>query len=122
MILSQEGPILWTGCLVERKGRHMIIKELNLIGFGKFNNRIIKLKDGLNIVYGENEAGKTTIHNFIHGMFYGFLKPYVTRTIYLEEHAKYAPWNQVQYSGIIRFNHDNRDYRIEGVYQGPGED
>lgn len=91
----------------------MIIKELNLIGFGKFNNRIIKLKDGLNIVYGENEAGKTTIHNFIHGMFYGFLKPYVTRTIYLEEHAKYAPWNQVQYSGIIRFNHDNRDYRIE---------
>ena len=29
----------------------MIIKELNLIGFGKFNNKIIKLKDGLNIVY-----------------------------------------------------------------------
>ena len=36
----------------------MILKELNLISFGKFKNKIFNLEDGLNIVYGENESGK----------------------------------------------------------------
>ena len=91
----------------------MIIEELNLIGFGKFYNKKIKLKDGFNVIYGENEAGKTTIHNFINGMFYGFLKPYSRRTIYLEEHAKYEPWNGSRYGGVIKFTHDGKKYRIE---------
>lgn len=56
----------------------MKIDELNLISFGKFKNTIFKLEDGLNIFYGENEAGKTTIHNFIEGMYYGFQKPNVS--------------------------------------------
>ena len=91
----------------------MIIKELNLIGFGQFNNKLVELKDGLNIIYGENEAGKTTIHNFINGMFYGFLKPYARRTIYLDEHGKYNPWDSSRYGGIIRFTYDGKEYRIE---------
>ena len=66
----------------------MIIKELNLIGFGKFKNKKIHLKEGINIIYGENEDGKTTIHNFINGMFYGFLKPYAKRTSYLDEYNR----------------------------------
>ncbi len=57
----------------------MILKELNLISFGKFERKRFDLEDGLNIIYGENESGKTTIHNFIDGMFYGFLKPYARR-------------------------------------------
>ncbi len=52
----------------------MILKELRLISFGKFQNKTICLEEGLNIIYGENESGKTTIHNFIDGMFYGFFK------------------------------------------------
>lgn len=91
----------------------MIIKELNLIGFGQFNNKVVDLKDGLNIIYGENEAGKTTIHNFINGMFYGFLKPYAKRTLYLDEHGKYAPWDNSRYGGIIKFVYNGKEYRIE---------
>lgn len=91
----------------------MNIKHLNLIGFGKFNNKKIDFKNGINIVYGENEAGKTTIHNFIDGMFYGFLKPYVKNTIYLEEHEKYTPWNSSNYSGIIKFEYISENYIIE---------
>ena len=49
----------------------MILRELYLISFGKFQKRF-NLEEGLNILYGENESGKTTIHNFIDGMFYGF--------------------------------------------------
>lgn len=91
----------------------MIIRELNLIGFGKFNNKIINLNDGINIIYGENEFGKTTIHNFIDGMFYGFLRPYVKNTLYLDEHAKYTPWNNSMYSGILKFQHQGELYSIE---------
>ena len=50
----------------------MIIKELNLIGFGKFNNRIIKLEDGLNIVYGENEAARPLSITLFMGCFMDF--------------------------------------------------
>ena len=91
----------------------MILEELNLISFGKFQNKILNLEDGLNILYGENESGKTTIHNFIDGMFYGFLKPYAKNRNYLEEYKKYRPWGSEQYRGILRFLKDDKPYRIE---------
>ena len=49
----------------------MIIKDIRLINFGKFHDTEIHFERGLNIVYGENEAGKTTIHTFIRGMLFG---------------------------------------------------
>lgn len=98
----------------------MILKELNLISFGKFQNKRFNLEKGLNIIYGENESGKTTIHNFIDGMFYGFLKPYATKRYYLEEYEKYRPWNGNQYAGILKFIKDGKKYRIERDF-GKGE-
>ena len=94
----------------------MILRDLKLIGFGKFDNKSLQLKEGINIIYGENETGKTTIHSFIDGMFYGFLKPYVKSTIYLEEHKKYIPWNSNRYAGVIRFTINEVDYRIERTF------
>ncbi|HSH34894.1 ATP-binding protein [Schnuerera sp.] len=91
----------------------MILKELNLISFGKFQKERFNLEKGLNILYGENESGKTTIHNFIDGMFYGFLKPYAKKRYYLEEYEKYKPWNANQYMGILKFLKDDKKYRIE---------
>ncbi|MCF6463561.1 ATP-binding protein [Clostridium sp. Cult1] len=91
----------------------MILKELNLISFGKFQKKRFNLEEGLNIFYGENESGKTTIHNFIDGMFYGFLKPYVRKRYYLEEYEKYRPWNGNQYIGILKLVKDDKKYRIE---------
>ncbi len=99
----------------------MIIRRLKLIDFGRFINKSIELKEGLNIIYGENETGKTTIHNFIDGMFYGFLKPYVKSTIYTSEHKKYKPWNSNNYKGIISFRSKGEDYRIERVFDKGNE-
>ena len=42
----------------------MIIKELKIDSFGGVENKIIHLSKGLNLVYGENEAGKSTIEIF----------------------------------------------------------
>lgn len=91
----------------------MKIEKINLIGFGKFDNKNLNLEEEMNIIYGENEAGKTTIHNFINGIFYGFLRPYVKKTLYTEEHEKYYPWNGNRYSGTLDFSKDNIKYRIE---------
>ena len=52
----------------------MIIKDIQLINFGKFNHKAMPLEQGLNIIYGENEAGKTTLHTFIRGMLFGIEK------------------------------------------------
>ena len=49
----------------------MKIRELYLKNFGKFTGKKIVLKDGINLFYGENESGKTTIHTFIKGMLFG---------------------------------------------------
>ena len=49
----------------------MKITELILKNFGKFTNKQILLTDGINIIYGENESGKTTLHTFLNGMLFG---------------------------------------------------
>ena len=45
--------------------------ELQIKGFGKFHDRSISFEDGVNVVYGKNEAGKSTIHTFIRCMLFG---------------------------------------------------
>ncbi len=57
----------------------MIIQSMTLHAFGKFHDKSIELSEGLNIVKGQNEAGKSTIHSFIEAMFYGFYKPYTKK-------------------------------------------
>lgn len=36
----------------------MFIKSVKIYGFGKHINREFELKNGLNVIYGDNEAGK----------------------------------------------------------------
>ena len=91
----------------------MIIKELNLISFGKYENKVVNLVDGFNLVYGENESGKTTIHKFIEGMLFGFFKPYSKRRLYTEEYEKYYPWSRPDYRGVMKFEFDGETYRVE---------
>lgn len=94
----------------------MIIRELHLHGFGKFNDYSLKLEPGLNIIYGPNESGKSTLHSFINGMFYGFRKPYTKRTLYSKDHNRLSPWSGSNYSGSIVFEKDNKLYRIYRVF------
>lgn len=90
----------------------MYIKELNLINFGKFNNKKIFFNNGFNIVEGLNETGKSTIHKFIEGIFFGFVKPYLKTTKFTEDYYKYKPWNSEDYNGSLLFNFEDKDYRI----------
>ena len=45
----------------------MRLLDLHIDGFGKFHDRDIAFEDGINVIYGKNEAGKSTLHTFIRG-------------------------------------------------------
>ncbi|MCW1927461.1 ATP-binding protein [Bhargavaea beijingensis] len=50
----------------------MTITKLVIYGFGKHENVTIDLQQGINVLYGPNEAGKTTIRQFILHTLFGF--------------------------------------------------
>ena len=53
----------------------MKLRELKLKNFGKFHDKSIQLQDGINVICGENESGKTTMHTFIKAMLFGNYNP-----------------------------------------------
>lgn len=90
----------------------MIFKELGILNFGKFENKIIELDSGLNIIFGENEGGKSTIVNFIDGIFYGFSRDSLARKIRDDIFEKSRPWSSSLYKGYIIINYDDKNYRL----------
>ena len=56
----------------QEEGRKTVeIERLDLIRWGKFSGHTIRLKSGVNIIYGGNESGKSTIHSFLGAMLSG---------------------------------------------------
>ena len=49
----------------------MRILDLHIDGFGKFHDLSVSFDKDLNVVYGRNEAGKSTLHTFIRCMLFG---------------------------------------------------
>ncbi|MDO5660818.1 MAG: AAA family ATPase, partial [Staphylococcus xylosus] len=50
----------------------MKIKSLEIYGYGKFIQRKIEFDESFTEIYGENEAGKSTVQAFIHSILFGF--------------------------------------------------
>lgn len=103
----------------------IFIEELNIKSFGKFQNKIIKLAPTFNLIYGLNETGKTTIKNFIEGMFYGFDEGKV-RISFSNKRELYRPKSSYIYAGEMKIrkddelyllyrNFDNGDFRITNL-------
>lgn len=91
----------------------MKIRELYLKNFGKFTGKKIVLKDGINLFYGENESGKTTIHTFIKGMLFG-LERGRGRASVNDTFSIYEPWeNPNYYSGMLRFESGGKNFLLE---------
>lgn len=104
----------------------MYIKQLLLQHFGKYNNREIDLQPGLNLIYGPNEAGKTTLKDFIIGMFYGIERQrgIASRT---DEYMRHEPLDGSGYAGSMELQTEDgtcliernfrKDQKILHIYQ-----
>ena len=88
----------------------MILNKLSIKGFGKLKNVNIDLKPGLNIIYGENESGKSTLLAFIKGIFYGLDKKQKKSDTL--EFDRYEPWNSQVFAGMIEYNIDGTEYKV----------
>lgn len=90
----------------------MYIKKLLLQHFGKYNNREVELQPGLNLIYGPNEAGKTTLKDFIIGMFYGIERQrgIASRT---DEYMRHEPLDGSGYAGVMELHTTDGAYTIE---------
>lgn len=89
----------------------MKIKSINIASFGGLKNTQLSFENGFNVVYGNNENGKTTIMNFIKMMFYGTERG--SAQISKNLRKKYTPWDSSAMAGSIDFENEGRLYRIE---------
>ena len=90
----------------------MRLIDLHIDGFGKFHDLDLRFAEGINILYGHNEAGKSTLHAFLQAMLYGLeRRPGVGSAAKL--HKKYRPWDAPErFGGTLRLAHEGQVYRI----------
>ena len=86
----------------------MKIIEINIKSFGKLRDFVLKPGDGVNIIYGRNEAGKSTIMAFIKAIFYGLESG--------EKRRQYEPWSGGQPAGSIEFEHEGVRYFLSRTF------
>ena len=93
----------------------MKILALDIYGYGKFVERTIKFNKSLTQIYGENEAGKSTIQAFIHSILFGF----PTKR---ENEPRFEPRLGNQYGGKLYLKLDDGQEiqveRVKGAAQG----
>lgn len=85
----------------------MKINYLKINEFGKLKNKEIKLENNINLIYGKNEAGKTTLLKFISSMLYGVSKNKNGKAI--SDFDRYRPWKGEEFSGKIKYTLDNKE-------------
>ena len=89
----------------------MKITNINIDAFGKFIGKSMSFSDGINIVNGNNEAGKTTTHTFIKCMLFGIKKRKGKSAI--DIYKKYYPWDSKNsYGGSLSFIYEGKEYQI----------
>lgn len=93
----------------------MLLTKLKVDYFGKFTGKEIELKPGINLIYGENEAGKSTLHTFIKGMLFGIERLRGRGAASKEDtYTRYLPWKYPgAYGGQMDIKVDDREYRLQ---------
>lgn len=90
----------------------MIIREVNIKSFGKLQDRTFTFSDGINVIYGENESGKSTLQQFIKAMLFGLDKKR-GRAIE-DEYQRYEPWESpAHFSGSLVFETGGQRFLLE---------
>ena len=107
----------------------MNIKKIRINNFGKLHDKEFSFDKNINVVYGKNEAGKSTMLKFICGILYGISKNKNGEA--MSDFDKYKPWNNSSFSGKIEYELDDgscyevfRDFnkKSPSIFSSNGED
>jgi len=77
------------------------IENIKINSFGTLKNKEINLDKNVNIIYGKNESGKSTLLTYIKTAFYGISKNKNGKQI--SDFDKYKPWSGEEFSGKIKY-------------------
>ncbi len=94
----------------------MKIKQINIAEFGCFKEKVFDFSDGMNIIEGENESGKSTLLLFIKFMLYGLGRKGAANV----DRVRSVSWSGHTSAGSMEFSHGGCDYRIERRFVDSG--
>lgn len=91
----------------------MFIRKIYIENFGKLHKKNFSFTRGINLIYGDNESGKSTMHMFILCMLFG-LERQRGRASKDDMYSRYQPWdNPAVYAGTMEIEFQGIHYRIE---------
>ena len=98
----------------------MIIQELYMKHFGQFTDKRLTLQPGVNLIFGGNEAGKSTAAEFVRGMLFG-MKKARGRGAGKDAFSRYSPWEGTLPEGSLRFVCRDRHFCISRRFPDQAE-
>ena len=88
----------------------MKINNLKINSFGKLENVDLDFSK-FNLIYGNNETGKSTLLNYIMNVFYGISKNKNGKDV--SDYDRFFPWSGNDFSGQINYDlDDGSNYRV----------
>ena len=95
----------------------MKITKLHPAGFGRLPDKEYTFSEGINVIAGPNEAGKTTLRQFLTAMLFGWEKSRAKADPY----KRYKPWSGTgAYGGVMELTAEGKEYRVERDFTGEG--
>jgi DNA repair exonuclease SbcCD ATPase subunit len=96
----------------------MKINNMEINGFGRLENRSFVFGSGMNVIYGCNESGKSTLQAFIKAMLFGLKGGRRSKEGYLPPAKQYKPWTARMYAGTIEYElDDGRRYSVNRNFE-----
>ncbi len=95
----------------------MKLLRADIRGFGKFLRQSFDFQDGLHVLYGANEAGKSTLHTFLGCMLFG-LERGRGKAAHNDLYSRFLPWEQESsYGGSLLFECHEQNCLVERSFQ-----
>lgn len=85
----------------------MKIQNIKINNYGNLKQKEINLEKNINIIYGKNETGKSTLLNYLKNIFFGVSKNKNGKEI--SDYEKYLPWSGEEFSGKIQYELDDNE-------------
>lgn len=91
----------------------MKLQKIEIEQFGGLRDFVLELSGDAQYLYGENEAGKSTLCAFVAAMFYGLAAKVRGGGLRGDSRSLYMPWGETYMAGTLHFEADGIDYVLK---------